>query len=207
MLARARLRGARDLERRLGGGARQEGRPAHAATRRWRTRARSSPRPTCRSPATWRTASANRRRTSPRRSASPPRPAWSAARSRTSPATRRDPFYDLDLAVQRIAAAAEAARAAAVPFTLTARCESTSCAATPTSPRRSPACRPTRRRAPTCCSRRRCPTSNRSARLRGAEEAAQFHGRHSRQVVQRRRARRRGRQAHQPRDLALPRAR
>ena len=33
------------------------------------------------------------------------------------------PFYELDLAVQRIAAAAEAARALAFPFTLTARCE------------------------------------------------------------------------------------
>ncbi|MCE9658729.1 MAG: isocitrate lyase/phosphoenolpyruvate mutase family protein [Burkholderiales bacterium] len=33
------------------------------------------------------------------------------------------PFYDLDLAVRRIAAAAEAARALPFPFTLTARCE------------------------------------------------------------------------------------
>jgi 2-methylisocitrate lyase-like PEP mutase family enzyme len=33
------------------------------------------------------------------------------------------PFYELDLAVQRIAAAAEAARALPFPFTLTARCE------------------------------------------------------------------------------------
>ena len=36
---------------------------------------------------------------------------------------RAHPFYDLDLAVQRIAAAAEAARALPFPFTLTARCE------------------------------------------------------------------------------------
>lgn len=33
------------------------------------------------------------------------------------------PFYDLDLATQRIAAAAQAARALPFPFTLTARCE------------------------------------------------------------------------------------
>ena len=52
-------------------------------------RARSSPRPTCRSPPTWRTASPSRPSRSPRRSAWRRRPAWSAARSRTSPATRR----------------------------------------------------------------------------------------------------------------------
>ena len=36
---------------------------------------------------------------------------------------RAHPFYDLDLAMQRIAAAAAAARALPFPFTLTARCE------------------------------------------------------------------------------------
>ena len=77
----------------------------------------------CRSPRISRKASPMRRPTSPRRSGWPPASAWSAARSRISPATRTTPIFDLGFATERVAAAAEAARALPFPFTLTARAE------------------------------------------------------------------------------------
>ena len=58
-----------------------------------------------------------------RRSASPPRRAWSAARSRTRAATRRGRSTTSRHAVERVAAAVEAARALPSGFVLTARAE------------------------------------------------------------------------------------
>ena len=59
---------------------------------------------------------------SPRRSAWPPRPGWSAPRSRTTPATRR---VRSTTSASRSSASPppEAARALPFRFTLTARCE------------------------------------------------------------------------------------
>ena len=51
------------------------------------------------------------------------RPAWPGARSRTSPADADDPIYDAGLAVERVAAAAEAAHRGPVRLVLTARAE------------------------------------------------------------------------------------
>ncbi len=48
---------------------------------------------------------------------------WSAVRSRMRRAIRHDPIYDFDLAVERVAAAAEAAHALAFPFTFVGRAE------------------------------------------------------------------------------------
>jgi 2-methylisocitrate lyase-like PEP mutase family enzyme len=62
---------------------------------------------------------------------------------------RARPLYDPGHATERIAAAVEAARALPFPFTLTAD-RRTSCAAIPIWTTRSDACRPSRRRAPTC---------------------------------------------------------
>ena len=79
--------------------------------------------PACRCRRISRTASAPSRRPSRSRSdAAPPR-ARSAARSRTRPAAAKIPCFDFALAVERVAAAAEAARALSFPFTLTARAE------------------------------------------------------------------------------------
>ncbi len=49
--------------------------------------------------------------------------AWWAGRSKTPPAAGRQPIFDLGLATERVAAAAEAARALPFPFTLTGRAE------------------------------------------------------------------------------------
>ena len=62
-------------------------------------------------------------KTAARRSRAPPRPAASAARSRISTGDPRKPIYDFALAVERVQAAVEAARALPFPFTLTARAE------------------------------------------------------------------------------------
>ena len=51
------------------------------------------------------------------------KPAPSAARSRISTGDPRSPIYDFALAVERVQAAVEAARALPFPFTLTARAE------------------------------------------------------------------------------------
>ena len=88
----------------------------------------------------------------------PPRSAWWAARSKTPPAARTQPIFDLALAAERVAAAVEAARALPFPFTLTARAENFL-----QRPRRSRRHHPPpaglrSRPAPTCCSRPRCPT-------------------------------------------------
>jgi hypothetical protein len=64
-------------------------------------------------------------------------------------------LYGFDQAVERIAAAAEAARALPFPFTLTARCEN-HLRGNPDWTTPSAACRPSTRPAPTCCSRRHC---------------------------------------------------
>ena len=64
-------------------------------------------------------------------------------------------LYDIGQATERVAAAVEAARALPFPFTLTARAENF-LRGHPTSTTPSRACRRTRRRAPTCCSRRAC---------------------------------------------------
>ena len=73
------------------------------------------------------------------------------------------PLYDLGHATERIAAAVKAARALPFPFMLTARSENY-LRGNPTSRTRSAACRPSRRPAPTCCSRRGCRTSTQCAR-------------------------------------------
>jgi 2-methylisocitrate lyase-like PEP mutase family enzyme len=53
----------------------------------------------------------------------PQRSAWSAAPSKTSAPTSQKPLFDLSHSQERLAAAVEAARKAAFPFTLTARAE------------------------------------------------------------------------------------
>ena len=67
--------------------------------------------------------SATTRRASPRRSAAPRRPGWSAARSRTRPPHRASRSIRSPRPVERIAAGVEAARALPFAFTLTARAE------------------------------------------------------------------------------------
>ena len=62
------------------------------------------------------------------------------------------PIYDLGQAVERVAAAVEAARRVGRPFTLTARAENFL---------NDRPCRRTRRPAPTCCSRPACRASKR----------------------------------------------
>src|SRR5918996_1094716 len=61
-------------------------------------------------------------------------------------------LYELDHAVERVAAAVQAARALGFPFTLTARAEN-HIRGNRTSTTRSPACRRTSARAPTSCTR------------------------------------------------------
>ena len=61
-------------------------------------------------------------------------------------------IYDLEHAVERVAAACEAARSLGFPFVVTARAENRS-AGIPTSPTRSHAFRPMNARVPTCCTR------------------------------------------------------
>ena len=98
------------------------GRRRGDAWTRWSsTRAPSTWRPSCRSRSTSRTATGRRPRTRRGRSSGPRRPARSAARSRTS--TRRRRLYELGEAVERVAAAAEAAARLGFPFTFTARAE------------------------------------------------------------------------------------
>jgi 2-methylisocitrate lyase-like PEP mutase family enzyme len=120
---RARLRGARDLERRLRRGARAGRTASSRATRCSRTRATSSPRPTCRSPADLENgfgeSPADSRRDDPPRG----RAGLVGGSIEDFTGDKARPFYDLGLAVERIAAAAEAARALPFKFTLTARCE------------------------------------------------------------------------------------
>ena len=105
------------------------------------------------------------------------------------------PFYEPARAVQRIAAAVEAARALPFPFSLTARCEHflrgrADLGATIAQLQAYEAAGADVLFAPALPD-----LEVGSRRLRGAEEAAQFHGRDSRQVVQRGRARGRRRQA------------
>ena len=162
---RARLRGARDHQRRL----RLRPRPARrdgAITRdealaHARTIVEATPLAGLgRSRERLRRCARGRRR---RPSGSPPRPGSSAARSRTRAAIPQRPIYDLAHAVERIAAAVEAARALACR-SCSPRAPRTSCTAGPISTTRSGACRRSRRRAPTCSTRRACVRSSRSAR-------------------------------------------
>ncbi len=83
------------------------------------------PPPICRSPPTWKTATAMRLTTAPRPSAWPPPAAWSVAPSRMPAAAPDNPSMSspLELAVERITAAVQAARALPFPFTLGARAE------------------------------------------------------------------------------------
>ena len=79
--------------------------------------------PTCPSTPIWRIAALTIRRPRRKRSRARPRQAASAARSRISTGDPREPIYDFSLAVERVQAAVEAARALPFPFTLTARAE------------------------------------------------------------------------------------
>ncbi len=73
-------------------------------------------------------------------------------------------IYELSHAVERVAAAAEAARALDFPFTFTARAENQLPAQSPTSTTPSPGCRPTRPPARTWSTRPAWPAATRSAR-------------------------------------------
>ena len=74
------------------------------------------------------------------------------------------PLYPIELAAARIAAAVQAARVAAVRRVRDHRARRELLSRPrPTSPTRSRACMPTKRPAPTSCSRRRCPISTPSA--------------------------------------------
>ena len=119
---RARLRGAGDLERRLGRGARQEGRPAHA-----RRGAGACARDRRGEPLPVAADLENGFAESPREVAETIRLAAEAGLVGGSiedfTGDKSRPFYEPALAVERIAAAAEAARALPFRFTLTARCE------------------------------------------------------------------------------------
>ena len=202
----ARLRRARDLERRRRRRPRQEGRPARRATRRSRTRARSPRRPTCRSRPISRTASAIRPTTSPRRSAAPAPPASSARRSRTTAARRARRSIRSTLAAARVAAAVQAARALPFAgFAITARAENFFRGhARPRRHDRAPeGVRGGRRRRAVRAGAAR--PRRRSRRLRGGDEAGQLHGRHEGQVVGPRHARGRRRSPRQPGDVALAR--
>ena len=86
-----------------------------------RTSRRSTRRPSSRSRWTSRTATAPAPRAPPTRSHAWPRRARSAARSRTG--IPRGDLYELDHAVERVAAAAETAHALRFPFALVARAE------------------------------------------------------------------------------------
>ena len=68
------------------------------------------------------------------------------------------PLYDVRLAAERIAAAAEAVRALQFPFMLTARARTISCTPRRASMRPSSAFRPSKELEPMCCSRPACPT-------------------------------------------------
>ena len=117
----ARLQGARHDQLGLRVHARPPRRQRHARRGR-RPHARARPRrPACRSPSTSRTGTARTPSTPRRRSRARRRRARSAARSRTG--TRAASCTGSDHAVERVAAAAEAARGLDFPFTLTARAE------------------------------------------------------------------------------------
>ena len=74
-----------------------------------------------------------------------------------------DRVYDRDHAAERVAAAAKR-RTRCRSRSRSPRARRTTSAATPTSTTRSPACRPTRRRAPTCSTRPACAAPTRCAR-------------------------------------------
>jgi 2-methylisocitrate lyase-like PEP mutase family enzyme len=112
------------------------------------------------------------------------------------------PLYDFALAVERIAAATEAARVLPFPFMLTARTHNLLFA--------DPSLDETIRRfqafekvgadvlfAPGL------PDLAAVRAVCGGNQARQFHGRHQRKIIFCERTRRRGSQAHQPRDLAI----
>ena len=118
----ARLRGARDHERGLRLGARQARQPGDARASSSITSRSSLPRPTCRSTSTASAASPTTRAASPRPSGSSARRVRQAARSRTGTPSRGGSRMSL-LAVERVAEAAEAARAFDPPLVLTGRAE------------------------------------------------------------------------------------
>ena len=124
---------------------------------------RSPKRPTCRSTPIWKIAARTIRRRRPKPFGVPPRPARSAARSRTRPATANNPIYDFTLAVERVQAAVEVARALPFPFTLTARAENFLYGRNDLDDtiRRLQAFEAA---APTCCTRPACTTSRPSER-------------------------------------------
>ena len=136
----------------------------------------------------------------------PPRGAIGLVGGSIEDATGRadEPLYAPDHAAERVAAAAEAARASGVAFTLT-RAPRTSCAAVPTWTTRSAASRPTsgrRRRAVRAGPAR---PRRRAHGVRVAGLAGQLHGRDPRPVVLGRRTAGGRRPAHQPRDVAVSR--
>jgi 2-methylisocitrate lyase-like PEP mutase family enzyme len=96
------------------------------------------------------------------------------------------PVYDFSLAVERIAAAAQAAQAVGFPFLLTARAHNLMFA--------NPNLDETINR---------LQAFERAGSLQGLIEASQFHGGHQRQVVFGCRTSSRGSKAHQPRHFAL----
>ena len=148
---------------------------------RARRRARR-PRPTSRSASTSRTGSPTIRRgvaanVAPARA----RPAWPVARSRTSPAAPTTRSTRPRVAAERVAAAAEAAHGSGPRLVADRARARTSCTAAPTSPTRSPGCRRTRPRAPTCSTRpgmqsaRRHPLARRVGRSPGQRARAAGH--------------------------------
>ncbi len=119
-LRRARLPGARDDELRLRLHPRPGGRRRDAGGGRRARRPRSTRRPTCPCRSTSRTDTATRPRMRPARSRGC---GCRRGRRLDRGLRRREPAVRLDHAVERVAAAVEAARALPFPFTLTARAE------------------------------------------------------------------------------------
>ena len=227
VLGVAGLPGAGHDEQRSRGDARAARRSGSAATRR------SPMRPRCRRhrPAgVGRSRERVRRRS--RRGGRDDRPG-AASRSRRLlgrgllGATRSDPIYELGLARERIVAAAEIAHSGPVRMVLTARAENLIRGRRRPAATRSPAFRPTRRRAPTCCSRPGLteraghPTRGRVGGPPGQRAGARRHAEHRRagrarrgagvgrrgvRLRRARRAARGGRGAPRPRHLRLPRA-
>ena len=150
----ARLRGARDHQRRPGVRARPPRRRRRGEPRRGlRMPASSWARRRCRSRRTWRTASAMPRRPRPRRSVWRPMQVWPGARSRTT-ATRP---ADLRPFARDGAHRGGGRSCPSAPFPVHAhRARRESCTAAPISTTPSAGCRRSKPRARTCSTRRGC---------------------------------------------------
>ena len=153
----ARLRGARDHQRRSGVRARTPRRRRRAEPRRRSRECRRhrAARRRCRSRRTWRTASAPRRRRRPRPSVWRPLPVWSAPRSRTP---RAIPTARSTTPRSRRSASRRRPRlpARSPSRSRSPRAPRTSSMADPISTTPSAGCRRSRPRAPTCSTRRGC---------------------------------------------------